>query len=68
MRTTTPKRAEVIGEEAAAVVRAPLVPSKMMAAVLYGSEDLRLEKSTFRRSPQTKSCFACGSLSPMAPT
>jgi len=44
MRATTPKRAEVIGEEAAAVVRAPLVPSKMMAAVLYGSEDLRLEK------------------------
>jgi L-iditol 2-dehydrogenase len=44
MRTTTPKRAETIGEEAAAVVRAPLVPSKMMAAVLYGSEDLRLEK------------------------
>src|SRR5258705_9821109 len=44
MRTTTPKRAETIGEEAGAVVRAPLVPSKMMAAVLYGSEDLRLEK------------------------
>ena len=44
MRTTTPKRPEVIGEEATAVVRAPLVPSKMMAAVLYGSEDLRLEK------------------------
>src|ERR1700726_1295741 len=44
MRTTTPKRPEVIGEEAAAVVRAPAVPSKMTAAVLYGSEDLRLEK------------------------
>src|ERR1700756_2110668 len=43
MRTTTPKRAEVIGEEAPAAVRA-VVPSKMMAAVLYGSEDLRLEK------------------------
>src|SRR6201997_5665705 len=44
MRTSTPKRAEVIGEEAPAVLRAPVVPSKMMAAVLYGSEDLRLEK------------------------
>src|SRR5258705_4395422 len=43
MRTTIPKRAEVIGEEAPAAVRA-VVPSKMMAAVLYGSEDLRLEK------------------------
>ena len=43
MRTTSPKRPEV-GEEATAVVRAPVVPSKMMAAVLYGSEDLRLEK------------------------
>src|SRR6202158_3623622 len=43
MRTTIPKRAEVIGEEATVVVRAPAVPSKMMAAVLYGSEDLRLE-------------------------
>src|ERR1700732_3978409 len=44
MRTTTPKRAEVIGEEAPVAVRAAAVPSKMMAAVLYGSEDLRLEK------------------------
>src|SRR5216684_2918079 len=44
MRTTTPKRSEGIGEEAVAVVRAPAVPSKMMAAVLYGSEDLRLEQ------------------------
>src|SRR6201993_2703523 len=45
MRTSTPKRSEVIGEESAtAVLRAPPVPSKMMAAVLYGSEDLRLEK------------------------
>src|SRR5258707_801393 len=44
MRTTTPKRPEGIGEEAVAVVRALAVPSKMMAAVLYGSEDLRLEK------------------------
>ena len=43
MRTTTTKRSEVIGEEAAAVVRA-IVPSKMTAAVLYGSEDLRIEK------------------------
>src|SRR6201997_1396885 len=44
MRTSTPKRAEVIGEEAPTVLRPPAVPSKMMAAVLYGSEDLRLEK------------------------
>src|ERR1700686_4049213 len=44
MRTTTPKRSEGIGEEAVALVRAPAVPSKMMAAVLYGSEDLRLEQ------------------------
>src|SRR5579859_6072161 len=44
MRTTSPKRIDTIGEEATAVVRAPVVPSKMMAAVLYGSEDLRVEK------------------------
>src|SRR6266852_1663151 len=44
MRTTSPKRMDTFAEEAAAVVRAPVVPSKMMAAVLYGSEDLRLEK------------------------
>jgi L-iditol 2-dehydrogenase len=43
MRTTTTKKTEYLGEEAAAVVRA-LVPSKMTAAVLYGSEDLRIEK------------------------
>src|ERR1700731_1384360 len=44
MRTTTPKRAEVIGEEAPVAVRAAAVPSKMTAAVLYGSEDLRIEQ------------------------
>ena len=43
MRTTTTKKTEFAGEEAAAVVRA-IVPSKMTAAVLYGSEDLRIEK------------------------
>jgi L-iditol 2-dehydrogenase len=43
MRTTTTKKPEYLGEEAAAVVRA-MVPSKMTAAVLYGSEDLRIEK------------------------
>jgi len=44
MRTSSPKRVDTIGEEGVAVVRAAAVPSKMMAAVLYGSEDLRLEK------------------------
>jgi len=43
MRTTTTRKPDYFGEEAAAVVRA-LVPSKMTAAVLYGSEDLRIEK------------------------
>src|ERR1700723_1000042 len=43
MRTTTTKKIEQLGEEAAAVVRA-LFPQKMTAAVLYGSEDLRIEK------------------------
>jgi len=43
MRTTTTKKADFVTEEAAAVVRA-IVPSKMTAAVLYGSEDLRIEK------------------------
>src|SRR6202045_2376425 len=43
MRTTTTKKTEYLGEEAAAVIRA-IVPSKMTAAVLYGSEDLRIEK------------------------
>ncbi len=43
MRTTTTKKTDFAGEEAAAVVRA-VVPSKMIAAVLYGSEDLRIEK------------------------
>lgn len=43
MRTTTTKKIEQLGEEAAAVVRA-LFPQKMTAAVLYGSQDLRIEK------------------------
>jgi L-iditol 2-dehydrogenase len=43
MRTTTTKKIEYLGEEAVAVVRA-LFPQKMTAAVLYGSEDLRIEK------------------------
>jgi L-iditol 2-dehydrogenase len=43
MRTTTTRKSEYAGEEAAAVVRA-VVPSKMTAAVLYGTEDLRIEK------------------------
>jgi len=43
MRSTTTKKIEYLGEEAAAVVRA-LFPQKMTAAVLYGSEDLRIEK------------------------
>src|SRR3984893_16746556 len=44
MRASSPKRMDTFADETAAVVRAPVVPSKMMAAVLYGSEDLRLEK------------------------
>src|SRR5215472_12234042 len=43
MRTSTSKHAEVAGEEAAAPVRS-VVPSRMTAAVLYGSEDLRIEQ------------------------
>src|SRR5271168_1072910 len=43
-RTSIPKRPEV-GEEAPAVLTArAAVPSKMTAAVLYGSEDLRIEQ------------------------
>lgn len=41
--TTTTARKIELGETSAAVAPAP-VPSKMMAAVLYGSEDLRVEK------------------------
>src|SRR5258708_6054479 len=44
MRTTTPKRPEGIGEEGAAVVRAPAVPSKVRAALLYRRADWPLEK------------------------
>src|ERR1700730_16567726 len=43
MSTTTPKKMEVGEEVKAAVTQVP-VPSKMTAAVLYGSEDLRIEK------------------------
>src|SRR5438067_13552602 len=40
---TTDKKAE-IGEELKTAVTRVAVPSKMTAAVLYGSEDLRIEK------------------------
>src|SRR2546425_5967622 len=43
MSTTTPKKVE-IGEEVKAAGTRVALPSKMMAAVLYGSEDLRIEK------------------------
>src|SRR5437016_10316366 len=43
MSTTTPKKLEV-GEEVKVAVTQVTVPSKMTAAVLYGSEDLRIEK------------------------
>src|ERR1700694_4289412 len=43
MSTTTPKKMEV-GEEVKAAVTQVTVPSKMTAAVLYGSEDVRIEK------------------------
>src|SRR5690242_13711971 len=42
MRTTTTKKLEV-GEEVNFAVARVAVPSKMTAAVLYGSEDLRIE-------------------------
>src|SRR5947207_14981757 len=42
MSTTTPKKLEV-GEEVKVAVTRVAVPSKMTAAVLYGSEDLRIE-------------------------
>src|SRR5258707_2651279 len=43
MSTTTPKKMEVVEEVKTAVTHVT-VPSKMTAAVLYGSEDLRIEK------------------------
>jgi len=43
MRMPTTKKAE-IGEEVKAAVTRAAVPSKMTAAVLYGSEDLRIEQ------------------------
>jgi L-iditol 2-dehydrogenase len=42
MRTSAPKKTES-GEEVGVAVARVVVPSKMMAAVLYGSEDLRIE-------------------------
>ena len=43
MSTTTPKKTEV-GEEVRVAAIRVAVPSKMTAAVLYGSEDLRIEE------------------------
>jgi L-iditol 2-dehydrogenase len=43
MRATTTKKSDVSAEQMPAVARA-IVPSQMMAAVLYGSEDLRVEQ------------------------
>jgi len=43
MSTTTPKKTEA-GEEVKLAATRVAVPSKMTAAVLYGSEDLRIEK------------------------
>src|SRR5580693_2456272 len=43
MKTSTPKTPEVVEEVKFAAARV-VVPSKMTAAVLYGSEDLRIEK------------------------
>src|SRR5213596_2687900 len=43
MSTTTPKKLEA-GEQVKAAVTRVAVPSKMTAAVLYGSEDLRIEE------------------------
>jgi L-iditol 2-dehydrogenase len=43
MRATTTKKSDVTAEQMPAVARA-IVPSQMMAAVLYGSEDLRVEQ------------------------
>ena len=42
MRTSAPKKAES-GDEVTVAVARVAVPSKMIAAVLYGSEDLRIE-------------------------
>jgi L-iditol 2-dehydrogenase len=42
MRTTTPRKSEA--EEVKVAAARIAVPSKMTAAVLYGSEDLRIEK------------------------
>ncbi len=44
MRTTAPKNTEVGEEVKTAAATRVAVPSKMTAAVLYGSEDLRIEK------------------------
>jgi L-iditol 2-dehydrogenase len=44
MRATTTKKTEFAVEEAAAAIVRAVLPPKMTAAVLYGSEDLRIEK------------------------
>ena len=44
MRATTTKKSEFAVEEAAAAIVRAVLPPKMTAAVLYGSEDLRIEK------------------------
>jgi len=43
MRATTTKKSDITAEPMPAVARA-IVPSQMTAAVLYGSEDLRIEQ------------------------
>lgn len=44
MKATTHKKAAVEMEEGHTTVAPPALPAKMMAAVLYGSEDLRIER------------------------
>src|SRR5207249_4412785 len=46
MSTTTPKKLEV-GEQVKAAVTHATVPSKMTAAVLYGSEDLLFNNGAY---------------------
>ena len=44
MKTTTPRKVDEAAEEKLTAVTAPALPSNMTAAVLYGSEDLRIEQ------------------------
>jgi len=67
MSTTTPKKPEV-GDDVRVAVAHVSVPSKMMAAVLYGSEDLRIEKIDVPALAAEECCFASVWRSPMAPT